>query len=37
MEKSRKNQGKRSRSDAGSPVKDSSTKQMKGEEETCNT
>jgi hypothetical protein len=37
MEKSRKNQGKRSRSEAGSPVKDGCTKQMKGEEETWST
>jgi hypothetical protein len=33
IEKSRRNQGKRSRSEVGSPVKDSSTKQKKGEEE----
>lgn len=37
MEKSRKNQGKRSRSEASSPVKDGCTKQMKGEEETLST
>jgi hypothetical protein len=37
MEKSRKNQGKRSRSETSSPVKDGCTKQMKGEEETLTT